>query len=285
MSELSTHRLTLVRADVRDQAALERVLGEYQIATVLHLAAQTIVEIANRNPISTFQTNIGGTWALLEACRRSPTVEQIVVASSDKAYGDHGNVAYDEDSALRGRHPYDVSKACADLIAQSYAVSYELPVVVTRCGNFYGGGDLNWSRLVPSTIRSIYRGNPPIIRSNGLYSREYFYVEDGADAYLMLAEKLANDTTLRGQTFNFSSEEQLTVLEVVSKISEVMGSDTLPDIRNHATNEIVAQRLSTAKARSILGWQPRFSFDEGLERTVAWYTNFLNRQDMLNSAD
>ncbi len=170
----------VVRGDVRDQALLERILGEYEIDTVLHLAAQTIVGIANRNPISTFEANIQGTWALLEACRRSPVVKQIVVASSDKAYGDQEELPYDEATPLQGQHPYDVSKSCADLIAHAYAATYELPVTITRCGNFYGGGDLNWNRIVPGTIRSILRGQRPIIRSDGHYVRDYFYVEDGA---------------------------------------------------------------------------------------------------------
>ena len=181
-------RVKVVRGDVRDQALLERVLGEYEVNTVIHLAAQTIVSIANRNPISTFETNIGGTWALLEACRRSPAVKQIVVASSDKAYGDQETLPYDEDTPLQGQHPYDVSKSCADLIAQTYAVTYGLPVAITRCGNFYGGGDLNWNRIVPGTIRSVLRGQRPVIRSDGQYVRDYFYVEDGAAAYMLLAE-------------------------------------------------------------------------------------------------
>ena len=170
---------------------LERALGEYGIVTVIHLAAQTIVGIANRNPISTFESNIGGTWALLEACRRSPLVQQVVLASSDKAYGDQEHLPYDEEMPLQGTHPYDVSKSCADLIAQTYAVSYGLPVVITRCGNFYGGGDLNWNRIVPGTIRSVLRGERPVIRSDGRFVRDYFYVEDGAIAYTTLVEALA----------------------------------------------------------------------------------------------
>ena len=184
-------RVKVVRGDVRDQAVLERALGEYEINTVIHLAAQTIVPIANRNPASTFETNIGGTWATFEACRRSPCVKQIVLASSDKAYGDQEKLPYDESPPLQGRHPYDVSKSCADLIAAAYAKSFSLPVAVTRCGNFYGGGDLNWNRIVPGTIRSVVRGQRPVIRSDGKFIRDYFYVEDGAAAYMLLAEKLA----------------------------------------------------------------------------------------------
>src|ERR1022692_2959231 len=177
-------RVKVIRGDVCDQALLERTLGEYEIDTVLHLAAQTIVGIANRNPVSTFEANIQGTWALLEAARRSPAVKQIVLASSDKAYGDQEKLPYDESTPLEGRHPYDVSKSCADLIAQMYAKSFKTPVGITRCGNFYGGGDLTWSRIVPGTIRSLFHGQRPVIRSNGTFSRDYFFVEDGAAAYM-----------------------------------------------------------------------------------------------------
>lgn len=267
-------RVASVRGDVRDQALLERVLGEYEVATVIHLAAQTIVGIANRNPISTFETNIQGTWALLEACRRSPLVKQIILASSDKAYGDHLTLPYDEQTPLQGRHPYDVSKSCGDLIGTSYAATYELPVAITRCGNFYGGGDLNWNRIVPGTIRSVLRGQRPIIRSDGLYVRDYFYVEDGATAYMRLAESLAATPELRGEAFNFSNELQVTVLDIVRRILRLMASDLEPDLRNEATNEIRHQYLDSSKARQMLGWQPLFSLEEGLQRTIAWYRAF-----------
>jgi CDP-glucose 4,6-dehydratase len=268
-------QVKIVRGDVRDQALLERVLGEYEIDTVIHLAAQTIVPIANRNPVSTFETNIGGTWALLEACRRSPTVKQSVLASSDKAYGDHDTLPYDEETPLNGRHPYDVSKSCADLLAQAYAVTYGLPVAVSRCGNFYGGGDLNWSRIVPGTIRAVLRGQRPIIRSDGQYVRDYFYVEDGAAAYMLLAEQLAKTTDLRGQAFNFSNDTQVAVLELVERILALMGSDLEPDVRNEATNEIPHQYLSAAKARRVLGWRPICTLEEGLRKTIEWYRAFL----------
>jgi CDP-glucose 4,6-dehydratase len=268
-------RVKVVRGDVRDQALLERVCGEYEVNTVIHLAAQTIVSVANRNPVSTFEANIGGTWSLLEACRRSPTVKQIIVASSDKAYGDQEILPYTEDTPLQGRHPYDVSKSAADLIAQAYATSYELPVVITRCGNFYGGGDLNWNRIVPGTIRSIVRGQRPIIRSDGKYVRDYFYIEDGAAAYMLLAEQLAAKPELIGHAFNFSNESQVTVLQLVERILNLMGSDLQPEILNQASNEIRAQYLSAAKASAMLQWEPEFTLDDGLRRTIAWYQRFF----------
>jgi len=261
----------LVRGEVQDQAVLERVLGEYEVDTVIHLAAQTIVGVANRNPISTFESNIAGTWRLLEACRRSPLVRQVVLASSDKAYGDQDVLPYTEATALQGRHPYDVSKSCADLIAQSYAVTYGTPVAITRCGNFFGGGDLNWSRLVPGTIRSVLRGLRPVIRSDGKSVRDYFYVEDGAAAYLMLAERLAGDASLRGQAFNFSNGTPVSVLDLVERILRMMGSHLRPDVRNDAPNEIPDQFLDADKAQTTLGWRPAFSLDAGLRRTIDWY--------------
>jgi CDP-glucose 4,6-dehydratase len=268
-------QVKVVRGDVRDRDLLERVLGEYEVEAVIHLAAQTIVGIANRNPISTFETNIQGTWNLLEACRRSPGVKAIVVASSDKAYGDQEVLPYSESTPLAGQHPYDVSKSCADLIAGAYAKSYDLPVAITRCGNFYGGGDLNWNRIVSGTIRSLYRGQAPVIRSDGLFVRDYFYVEDGAAAYAMLTEKLICNPELRGHAFNFSNEIQITVLDLVRRISRLMEKDIEPVVLNQATNEIRHQYLSAEKARSMLGWAPLFTLDEGLKATVQWYERFL----------
>ena len=265
----------IVRGDVCDRDLLERTLGEYEINTVFHLAAQTIVGIANRNPVSTFESNIAGTWNLLEACRRSPVVKAIILASSDKAYGDQEHLPYSEHTPLEGRHPYDVSKSCADLIAQAYGKTYNLPVAITRCGNFYGGGDLNWNRIVPGTIRSVLRNERPVIRSDGKFVRDYFYVEDGAAAYMLLAEKLLSTGRLRGQAFNFSNEIQVTVLDLVDRILHRMNSSLEPDIRNEACNEIRHQYLSACRARTELGWSPLFTLDEGLTRTISWYQEFL----------
>lgn len=272
-------RVDLVHGDVCDQALLERALGEYEIDCVFHLAAQTIVGVANANPVSTFDSNIRGTWALLEAARRSPRVAAIVLASSDKAYGSQPIQPYDEDMPLQGIHPYDVSKSCADLIAQTYAETYELPVAITRCGNFFGGGDLNWNRLIPGTIRSVLRGQRPVIRSDGQSVRDYFYVEDGALAYLHLAQRLREDRSLIGESFNFSNEQKLTVLELTERLLKVLHSDLEPDVQNTATHEIPVQHLSAAKARRVLDWAPTFALEESLGRTVEWYRDFLARGD------
>ena len=268
-------RTRVVRGDVRDQACMERALGEYEVDTVFHLAAQTIVGIANRNPVSTFESNVEGTWSVLEACRRSPAVQSIVIASSDKAYGDQGMLPYTEDCPLQGRHPYDVSKSCADLIAQCYAATYGLPLAITRCGNFYGGGDLNWNRIVPGTIRSVVRGERPIIRSDGHSIRDYFYVEDGAAAYMLVAERLVQQRDIAGFAFNFSNEIQITVLELVKFILTLMDSDLEPDIRAEANHEIRHQYLDAGRARALLNWSPSFTLDGGLRSTIEWYTDFL----------
>jgi len=266
----------VVRGDILDQPLLERVLGEYEIDTVLHLAAQTIVSIANKNPVSTLESNVRGTWCLLEAARRSPRVRQIVVASSDKAYGDQPRLPYTEEMPLQGRHPYDVSKSCSDLIAQMYATTFGSPVCITRCGNFYGPGDLNWNRIVPGTLRSAIRGERPVIRSDGRYVRDYVYVDDGAAAYLATAEALAARRDLAGEAFNFSSDTPVDVIGIVQRILEVAGrTDLVPEVRDEVTHEIRAQFLDSAKARRVLGWHPRFTLEEGLGLTHAWYKDFL----------
>jgi len=271
--------IRIATGEVQDQQTIERLLGEYEVDTVFHLAAQTIVGVANRNPISTFDSNIRGTWSVLEACRRSPAVRQIVVASSDKAYGDHEKLPYSEEAPLRGRHPYDVSKSCADLLTQSYAATYDLPVCITRCGNLYGGGDLNWNRLVPGTIRAALRGQRPVIRSDGSYVRDYFYVEDATLAYMLLAERMSSTPELMGEAFNFSNELQVTVLELTRLILTLAGKNDLsPDIRSEARHEIRHQYLDSGKARAILGWRPHFGLEAGLAKTIAWYSAFFERQ-------
>lgn len=274
----AVERVRVVRGDVCDRDLLERVLGEREIEVVVHLAAQTIVGVANRNPVSTFETNVAGTWALLEACRRSPRVRSIVLASSDKAYGAQPVLPYAEDMPLDAIHPYDVSKACADLIGRSYALSFGVPVVTTRCGNFFGGGDLNWSRVVPGTIRSVLRGERPLIRSDGTFVRDYFYVEDGVDAYLQLAQRqLQEPEAYAGKAFNFSTERPLSVVEIVRMVLAHMGSELEPKILGEASNEIREQYLSAALARETLGWTPAYGLDEGLQRTIAWYCEHLGQ--------
>jgi CDP-glucose 4,6-dehydratase len=269
-------RTQIVRGDIADRDTIERTLGEYEITTVFHLAAQTIVGIANQNPISTFESNIAGTWNVLEACRRSSLVRAVIVASSDKAFGSQEKLPYSEESSLAGRHPYDVSKSCADLIAQAYGTTYALPVAITRCGNFYGGGDLNWNRIVPGTIRSILRGERPIIRSNGKFVRDYFYVEDGAAAYMLIAQHLLADSKmLCGSAYNLSNEIAVTVSDLVSLILAKMNSSLEPDIRNEAFNEIESQYLNATRARQELGWRPLFTLEEGLTETIRWYREFF----------
>ncbi|MDD4627959.1 MAG: GDP-mannose 4,6-dehydratase [Candidatus Peribacteraceae bacterium] len=271
----AVEQATVVRGDICDQTFLERVLGEYEIDTVFHLAAQTIVPIANRNALSTFESNVRGTWLLLEACHRSPCVKQIVMASSDKAYGDQKEMPYNEKTPLQGRHPYDVSKSCADLIAQSYAKTFGLPVIVTRCGNFFGGGDLNWNRLIPGTLRSLIHHERPIIRSDGKMVRDYFYVEDGAAAYMLAAEYLAAHPKMKGEAFNLSYNSPMTVLEMTKMITELMKSNLKPIVRNEAGNEIEEQYLDASKARKVLHWTPKFDLEEGLRKTIGWYRDYF----------
>ncbi len=270
-------RVTQVHGDLGDYFSVLRAINEYEVETVFHLGAQTIVGTAARSPLSTFESNIRGTWHVLEACRScAKLVKRVVVASSDKAYGSHSKLPYNEDAPLQGRFPYDASKSCADLLALSYYETYRLPVGITRCGNLFGGGDLNWSRIVPGTIRSALRGERPIIRSDGKFVRDYFYVEDAAEAYVHFAEQL-DRPELHGQAFNFGNEKPVTVLEVVQKILSVIGALELePVILNEASHEIREQYLDCAKARRLLDWRPRFSSEDGLRRTVEWYRAYLS---------
>lgn len=267
----------IVRGDICDKDLLQRILADYEIDTVFHLAAQTIVTVANRNPVDTLKINIEGTWNLLEACRNNPTVKNIVIASSDKAYGEKEKLPYDEEMSLEGKHPYDASKSCADIVAQMYAHTYESPVVITRCGNFYGPGDLNWNRIVPGTIRSIIRNKQPIIRSDGTFIRDYIYVGDAVGAYIILAEKNAVMPELRGQAFNFSNENQVDVKGMVELIIKLMGSSLSTIIKNEVKAEIKNQYLSATKAKGLLGWAPFYTLEEGLTETVEWYEKNIKK--------
>ena len=268
-------QINIVRGCVEDLPTVERAINEYEVDTVFHLAAQTIVGVANREPLATFETNIKGTWNILEACRRVGGVSRIVIASSDKAYGDQLVLPYSETTPLQGEHPYDVSKSCADLISRAYYVSYGLPVCITRCGNFYGGGDLNFNRIVPCTIRSALRDKPVVIRSDGTFIRDYFYAKDGVLAYLHLAEQMDRKEVL-GEAFNFSNELQISVRGMVDRVLKLMGKSHLePVVLNQAKNEIKHQYLSADKARKMLGWESKYPLEEGLKETIEWYRHFL----------
>lgn len=268
-------KINIVSGNLEEHHVIDRALNEYEIEVVFHLAAQSIVPIANNNPLSTFESNIKGTGALLEACRRNKQVNKIIVASSDKAYGEHKILPYTEDMPLMGRNPYDVSKSCADLISQMYFYHYQLPVCVTRCGNLFGGGDLNFNRIIPGTIRSVFYGERPVIRSDGKYVRDYFYVKDAAKAYILLAEKM-DDEKITGHAFNFGNDTPMTVLEITKELLALMGrSDLDPVIRNEAKGEIFKQYLSSKKSRKMLRWKPVFSIREGLQETIKWYENYF----------
>ncbi len=270
-------KVNVVIGDLLDISLLQRILNEFDIDSVFHLGAQAIVGIANRGPISTFKSNIQGSWNLLEACRLSPWVKRIVVASSDKAYGAQKVLPYKEDAPMMGRHPYDVSKSCTDLISQTYFHTYKLPVCVTRCGNFFGGGDQHFNRVIPGTIKLVLNNQRPIIRSNGLFIRDYIYVRDVVDAYLTLAEKM-EDEKIVGQCFNFSTDQPFNVIEIVDEILDVMNVKHLkPIIQNRASNEIPEQHLCSQKARDLLGWKPKYGVKTGLRETVEWYKKFFNQ--------
>lgn len=269
-------RISVVSGELEDYAAVDRAVNEQEVDTVFHLGAQTIVGTALRGPRATFDANIRGTYNLLDACRVHATlVKRVIVASSDKAYGDVETLPYTEAMPPLGRHPYDVSKSCADLLAQAYHVTYKLPVTVARCGNIYGGGDLNWSRIVPGTIRSLRQNERPVLRSDGTFKRDYVYVEDAVDAYMLLGEKLGQPG-VDGGAFNFGPAKPLTVLEIVARMRALMKKESLePVIRNEARAEIKDQFLSSEKARTVLAWKPKFTLDDGLTRTIAWYERFF----------
>jgi CDP-glucose 4,6-dehydratase len=269
-------RTSVISGRLEDLQAIERAVVEHETDTVFHLGAQTIVGSALRDPLSTFEANIRGTYHVLEACRRHmDIVERVVVASSDKAYGASTKLPYTEEMPPAGRHPYDVSKACADLLATSYADSFGLPVSVARCGNVYGGGDLNWSRIVPGTIRSVLANQAPVLRSDGASTRDYIFVDDVVDAYVRLAEATPRPHVL-GQAFNFGWERSVSVIEITTAITQLMDRDDLaPVIMNSATHEIRDQFLDSSKARRLLDWSPGYDLVAGLTRTIAWYRQFL----------
>lgn len=264
-------RIKVVRGSVTDEETVNRVFAEYEIQTCFHLAALTVVGVANRAPVPTFETNVRGTWLLLEAARQWGKLEQVIVASSDKAYGSHDVLPYTEDAPLQGNHPYDVSKSCADLIAQTYANTYKMPVAVTRCANMYGGGDLNWNRIVPGTIRSALLNEPPVVRSDGTMKRDYVYVKDIVSAYTTLAEAMQGGAHTGG-TFNFGMDAPRTALEMVNTIIRLSDHpDLKPVILDEAKNEIQDQYLSSDRAHSLLGWKPQYTLEDGLRETIAWY--------------
>lgn len=270
------HRTHVVHGRLEDYATLERAINEHEVDTVFHLGAQTIVGTALRSPLPTFEANIRGTYNLLEACRvHAKLVQRIVVASSDKAYGEVATLPYTEDMPPLGRHPYDVSKSCADLLAQAYYQTYGTPVVVARCGNIFGGGDLNWSRIVPGTIRSLHFGQRPVIRSDGRYTRDYLYVMDAVAAYLAMAEAI-DGPGVAGEAFNFGPERPQTVLEIVDALRKLMGREDLePMILDEAKAEIRDQYLCSEKAQRLLGWRPVYDLEMGLRLTVDWYERFF----------
>ncbi len=276
--------VAVVSGDLEQRGTLQRAMSKHESETVFHLGAQTIVGTAHRLPVPTFEANIRGTYHVLEACRcHAGVVRRVVIASSDKAYGEQPELPYTEAMPLQGRHPYEVSKTCADLIAQAYYHTYRLPVAIARCGNVYGGGDLHWSRVVPGTIRSLLKGERPVIRSDGTYRREYLYVRDVAQAYLRLAECL-DHPGVAGEAFNFSDprRQPLTVLELVDRIRCAMGCAHLePEIQDIATGEIRHQHLSSRKAQERLGWKPMFDLDAGLQETIAWYRAFFAQAPQL----
>ncbi len=273
------NRIKVAHGSVTDEEVVNRIFAEYEIQTCFHLAALTVVGVANRAPVPTFETNVRGTWLLLEAARQWGRLEQFVLASSDKAYGSHDVLPYTESAPLQGRHPYDVSKSCADLIAQAYAHTYKMPVTVTRCANMYGGGDLNWNRIVPGTIRSVLLNERPVVRSDGTMKRDYVYVKDIASAYLILAEAMQNGAHTGG-AFNFGVDSPRTVLEMVEAIIRLSDHpDLQPVILNNATNEIQDQYLSSEKAHKLLGWKPQYTLEEGLREAMAWYREVLEIRD------
>jgi CDP-glucose 4,6-dehydratase len=268
-------RVSVVNGALEEPGSVERAINEHEVDTVFHLGAQTIVGTALRNPLPTFEANLRGSYLLLDACRHHRAlVKRVVVASSDKAYGEQPKLPYTEDMPLLARHPYDVSKSCTEAIAQCYHETYDVPIAIARCGNIYGGGDLNWSRIIPGTIRSVLRGERPVIRSDGKFVRDYLHVLDAVSAYLALAERI-HSPEVSGRAFNFSTESPVNVLEVVAQIQALTRTELEPMVLNQARHEIPGQHLSAARARSVLGWKARYDLARGLAATLPWYRDFL----------
>lgn len=262
--------ITSIKADVVNLRLIKQLVDKYMPQIIFHLAAEAIVGEANKKPVKTFKSNIEGTWNVLEAARNKRFIKSVVVASSDKAYGEHRHLPYREEAPLKGGHPYDVSKSCADLLAQAYSSTYGMPVCVTRCGNIYGEGDFHFSRLVPDAIRCAIANKVLAIRSDGTFTRDCIYVKDVVDGYLLLAEAMVK-RRIRGEAFNFSNETPISVLELVKKIYRAANRKPRYRILNNARNEIRNQYLSAEKARTILGWRPRHKIEEGLKIAVDWY--------------
>ena len=263
-------KVNVIHGDLVNFHDCERTINEYDIQFVFHIAAQAIVGPANRSPLSTFESNIKGTWNILEACRLSKTVKGLIVASSDKAYGQQKKLPYTEESQLNGYYPYDASKACAEILARCYYMTYNLPLAITRNANTYGPADMNMSRIIPDVITTILRGEQPIIRSDGTPERDYMYIKDAVSAYLTLAENLHRKEVV-GQAFNFGTGKPISVIDLYNKIIKLMGKNTKPKILGEAKNEIDRQYLAIDKVKKILKWQPGYTIDRGLKETIEWY--------------
>jgi CDP-glucose 4,6-dehydratase len=276
LKELGINKVNCVYGELEDLRLITRAFNEYSIEIAFHLAAQTIVGIANKSPLSTFESNIKGTWNILEAARIL-NLKRLVIASSDKAYGDQETLPYTEEFCLKGSHPYDVSKSCADLIARAYAKTYGLNVAITRCGNIYGGGDSNWSRIFPGTIMSLLKGEKPLIRSDGTLVRDYIYVEDAVDAYMTLAEAMENGK-LAGEAFNFGTNRPISVIELVKLIMKTLDKKGDITVLGNAPNEIREQYLDSTKARRVLGWTPKHTLEQGIKKTYDWYKENLKEE-------
>ncbi len=269
-------KIKVIKGDVANYSLIRKIISTHKIEVVFHLAAEAIVGRSLENPLKTFATNVKGTWNILEASRISGHVKAVVIASSDKAYGSHENLPYTEQTPLIGRHPYDVSKSCADLIANAYFHTYDVPVCVTRCGNIFGPGDLNFSRIIPDTIRSIILNKTLVIRSDGEFTRDYVFVDDIVEGYILLAQELRK-VKFAGEAFNFSNENPIQVKSLVEKIYEVADEDPDYKILGQARYEIKHQYLLAEKARIMLGWRPQFNLDDALKVTINWYKNHFDK--------